>query len=114
MLFSESFGDGHDSYIKLKDVEQNSKGNKFAVAYLDDGKFYLRLLGKENRTDEEIKASELDINAALKLNDHTMPLDGLPDPFINCTFLTDNILYVALFEASKCLHHHFFYQLDSK
>jgi hypothetical protein len=31
----------------MKDVEQNSDGSKFAVAYIDDGRFKIRVFGKE-------------------------------------------------------------------
>jgi hypothetical protein len=43
-----------------------------------------------------------------------MPLDGFPDPFMNCCFITDNILFVSFYEAPKSIHHHFFYTIDSK
>ena len=41
----------------MKDVEQNSSGNKFVVTYFDDGVFMMRSFGKEQRTEEEIKTS---------------------------------------------------------
>jgi hypothetical protein len=72
MTFSEKIGGGQDQYIKLKEVEQNSNGKKYAIVYNDDGNFYLRTFGKVNRTDEEIEKDELDINKLLGLNNHTM------------------------------------------
>ena len=33
---------GREPYIKLKEVQQNSTGEEFAIAYLDDGRFRLR------------------------------------------------------------------------
>ena len=35
-------GGGPDQYIKVKEVQQNDKGDKYALAYFDDGKFKLR------------------------------------------------------------------------
>jgi hypothetical protein len=34
-------------YIKMKDIQQNSDSSKFAVCFYDDGKFRLRVFGKE-------------------------------------------------------------------
>ena len=47
--FEEQIGGKDDSYIRLKEVEQNSTGKKYAVAFIDDGKFRLRVFGKETR-----------------------------------------------------------------
>jgi len=36
-------------YIKIKRVEQNRSGTTFACVYIDDGKFRMRIFGKEQR-----------------------------------------------------------------
>lgn len=54
LTFEEKVGGDPSQYIKLKDIEQNPQGNKFALAYFDDGKFRIRTFGRESRTDEEI------------------------------------------------------------
>lgn len=54
LTFEEQIGGGPEQYIKLKEVEQNAKGNKYAIAYMDDGLFYIRTFGKTTRTKEEI------------------------------------------------------------
>jgi hypothetical protein len=45
--FEEKIGGGSDDFIKIKEVEQNSKGNKYALTYLNDGKFKMRNFDKE-------------------------------------------------------------------
>lgn len=50
------------SYVKCNEIEQNQTGKLFAVCYLDNGYFYLRIFGQENRSENEILANELDIN----------------------------------------------------
>jgi hypothetical protein len=46
----------------------------FAVVYFDDGKFRIRTFnGKKSRSSRAIEQEEFDVNAALNLNDHTMP-----------------------------------------
>jgi hypothetical protein len=47
MTFEEKIA---GTYIKLKEVEQNFNGSKFAIVYNDDGVFYLRTFGKQNRS----------------------------------------------------------------
>ena len=92
--FTEMIGGKETSYIKIKEVEQTSDGKKYAVVYNDDGHFYMRTFeqtskaGGPERTPEEIKDSELDINKLIDCNNHTMCNQTFPDPFITCTFLT--------------------------
>ena len=42
MTFEEKIGGKKDSYIKLKEVEQNQKGDRYAICYMDDGVFKIR------------------------------------------------------------------------
>ena len=43
----------------MKEVEQNSEGNGFAVVYMDDGIFKMRTFGKISRETWDIEASEV-------------------------------------------------------
>jgi len=43
-----------------------------------------------------------------------MPVNDFPEPFINCTFVNDNIIYVNLFHTYTLCHHHFFYDRKSR
>lgn len=45
--FKEKVGGTEDAYIKMKDIEQNATGSKFALAYIDDGNYKLRVFGKD-------------------------------------------------------------------
>jgi hypothetical protein len=69
--FSEEFN-GH--YMKMKDVEQNDSATKFAVCYNIDGVFMLRTFGRDNRTQEEIKDSDINLNDLLGIDDWTMAI----------------------------------------
>jgi hypothetical protein len=110
ITFEEKIGGNPDSYIKLKEVEQNPAGTIFAITYVDDGVFKLRTFGEKSRSAEEIKEEELNINEHLGLNNHTMPINNFPDPFIACTFIDDDLMYVNLFHNATLTHHHFFYK----
>jgi hypothetical protein len=109
MTFEEKVGGKEDSYIKAKDVEQNSTGDQFACAFIDDGKFKLRTFGTETRTQEEIEQEEFHINEVLGINNHTMPISNFSEPFVNCTWINDDLLYVVLFHNADLIHYHFFY-----
>ena len=41
-MFEEIYGGSDHDFIKLKEVEQNDEGTKFAIAYNNDGYFRLR------------------------------------------------------------------------
>jgi len=110
--FEEKIGNGKTSYIKLKEVEQNSAGTKFAIAYLDDGRFRIRIFGEESREEADVEGWELDVNKELNMNNHTMPINDFPDPFISCVFIDDNLLFVNLFHNATLTHHHFFYSFE--
>lgn len=72
--FEEKIGGYPESFIRTKEVEQNSSGKKYALVYIDDGKFRMRVFGKEQRSEEEIKRTEIDINTLLGINNYTMPI----------------------------------------
>ena len=63
--FEEHVGGKEEQFIKIKEVEQNAAGNLFACTYMDDGKFRMRVFGKENRSEEEIEKTEVKISEML-------------------------------------------------
>ena len=107
--FDEQIGGKPESFIRCKEVEQNNAGNKYAVVYIDDGKFRLRLFGKVTRDDKTIEDEEFNINDAVGINDYTMPIQGFGDPFCTCSFITDDRVFVQLFYNYKLVHYHFIY-----
>ena len=103
-----------DSYIKLKEVEQNPAGNFYAIVYIDDGNFRLRTFGEQTRSRAQIEEEELDINKELKLDNYTMPIYNFSDPFITCTFINHNLIYVNLYHTATTTHHSFIYNYATK
>ena len=110
-LFSEAFGSEDTYYIKMKDVEQNSTGDKYATCYIDDGHFKMRVFGKEQRSPDEALRKELDINKELHIDNYTIPIGNFAEPFITCTFITDGLLFVNLFHTKLLTHFHFLYEV---
>ena len=104
MTFHERY---HGAYIKVKEVEQDSKGHKCCCSYFDDGKFKLRIFEKTNRTQEEIDESTLDINKLFKINYYTMPINGFMDPYITNCFVGDDRIFCCFFHNYDLKHYHF-------
>ena len=102
------------NYIKIKDVETNPKSTEFAVVFNDDGVFKLRTFGRDTRTEEQIKESEVNINELLNIDDKTMAVSNFPDPFINCCFVAEKVLFIALFYSYECTHYHFYFNFETK
>lgn len=108
--FEEKIGGGEKDYIKLKEVEQNDAGDFYCIAYINDGNFRLRTFGEVPKDSmQEITDAELDINKELDLDDHTMPIDNFPDPFITCCFINNDLIYVNLYHTATTTHHCFVY-----
>jgi hypothetical protein len=141
--YEEKIGGNENDYIKLKEVEQNAKGDKFAIVYFNDGYFKLRTFVKkyvepakdqaairdddgksidiqkekvdkcEKRSEAEIQKNELNINDLLGLNNWTMAISGFPDPYITCCFIDDDRLFINLFYNYDLTHYHFIYDLKN-
>jgi hypothetical protein len=109
--FDEKIGGSAKDYIKIKDIEQNSRGDFYAITYFNDGKFKMRYFGKEQRSEENICKCEVDINALLGIDDWTMAIEGFSDPYIVCCFIDDNQLFVALYHNFIDMHFHFIYDI---
>lgn len=113
LTFEEKVGGEESDYIKLKEVEQNSSGTHYAIAYSNDGRFFLRTFGKTSRSPEEIAQSELNINKLLGIDNWTMAIEGFPDPFVTCCFVSDELVFVNLFHNYSLTHYHFLYNIKA-
>lgn len=113
LTFEEKIGGGPHDYIKLKEVEQNATGTKFAIVYNNDGEFKMRTFGKTTRSEKEIVKDEVNFNDLLGINNYTMAIGTFPDPFITCTFVSEYRIFVNLFYNYSLTHYHFIYNLES-
>ena len=101
-------------YIKVKRVEQNRSGTKFACVYVDDGKFRMRIFGKEQRDPHQVKLNEIKINEMFGLNDFTMPNEVFNDPFITCCFTEEDKIFVNFYHNHSTTHYHFIWDIKFK
>ena len=110
------------SYIKMKEVEQNAKGDMYHISYMDDGVFKVLPFSQE----PNVHFDELNINQYLgqksfsnsigdgaePFDSHTIPIAGFADPFITSCFIDDyDKIFVNLFHNVKMTHYHFVYSI---
>ena len=124
-VFEEQYGGQSTDYIKMKEIEQNSAGNKYALAYNNDGNFRIRTFkmsdlpdplpnpAKPQRSKDVIEKFEFKINEELGIDNWTMAIDGFPDPFIVCCFISDDLIFVNLFYNYHQIHYHFVFDTES-
>ena len=68
----------------------------------------------KRRSQEDIAAEELNVNARLGICTDTQTIYNLPEPFITCVFIRCGVLFVNLFHTVTLTHHHFFYNYKNK
>ena len=117
LKFAEKIGGESNQYIKCKEITQNEAGNRYCLCFFDNGKFRFRTFirndnGPIERTALEIKKSEIDVNKILGINDHTMPIQNFPDPYMCACFINDDLLYVDIHYNPTMTHYHFLWEIS--
>jgi hypothetical protein len=115
-MFEEEVGGKETDYIKLREVAQTNDGKNYAIVYNNDGIFYLRTFGKQNRSHSEIKELEVNLNDLCDLDNFTICIESLYEPNINCCFIDYDTIFISLFynHFKKKIHYHFIYSLVEK
>ena len=63
------------------------------------------------RRDKMFEETDLNLNELLGIDSYTMAVDNLPDPFITCCFVSNDVLFINLFYNYSLRHFHFFYDI---
>lgn len=114
-VFEEPVGRGEcQQCIKCHLIEQNTAGNKFAFCYMDDGKFFVRVFGFEQRPREQVEKEDLNINEKFSIDDYSIAITDFPDPFITCTFINDEKVFVNFFYTYSQIHCHFIWNFVTR
>ena len=79
------------TFISAIIIEQNEHGNKWAVAYNDDGNFHCIVFSMGG------VILDLDISKLFKLEFQSLPLSGSFHPFATCCFLGDDEIFYNFF-----------------
>lgn len=75
---------------------------------MDDGHWYLCVFDKEK------VIVEFDVNAALKLNNHTIPIAGFAQPFASSAFINDDRIFLNVFHNATLMHYHLIYSISAQ
>jgi hypothetical protein len=79
---------------------------------MDDGKYFVRVFGFQQRDIATIEREELNINERFGIDDYSIAITDFPDPFITCTFLTESRLFVNFFYTYSQIHCHFIWEFE--
>lgn len=93
------------TYIKAKEIRQTNDGKTFHICYNDNGQFYMRVFNKNGKILKE----DVNFNKLLKLKDYTVGINGFSDPFITSDFISEDHIFVNLFDTLTFTHYHFIY-----
>lgn len=76
----------------MNNIEQSDDGTVFAIAYQDNGKYFLSVL---SNTGEEL--DNFDVSGHLMIDDRSKPIDGFMEPLITCCFIDNNNLFISVY-----------------
>lgn len=79
-------------YLQMSQIEQNDAGLVFAVAYQDNGVFFLDVFNNEGKKLDSLNVSDL-----THLDQKSKGIQGFNEPMITAAFLPDDILYVGVY-----------------
>ena len=92
-------------FISAIIIEQNEHGNKWVVAYNDDGNFHCIVFSMAG------VILDLDISKLFKLEFQSLPLPGSFFPFSTCCFLGEDEIFYNFFNQKDKTHYHFIYNI---
>lgn len=97
------------TYIKMNLIEQTYDAKYFAVAYQDNGKFFLSVV---NNKGEEL--DNLNVSKLLSLDEQSKPITGFWEPLITCAFIPDDNLFVSCYHRIQKRQYHFLYSFHKQ
>jgi len=97
------------SYLKMNEVTESDFEDMFAIAYQDNGKFFVLVCDMKGHDIVTINVTDL-----LVLNDLSKPITGFWEPLIVLTFLPDSKLFVAPYHRFEKKQYHFLYDIKKK
>ena len=87
-------------HIKAKQIVQRADGKLFCIPYNDNGTFNVIFF------DRDRVHQILNINKLLHLDNSTKTIEDLIEPFINCCFIDDDLLFGSLHNRNTNNHWH--------
>ena len=76
----------------MNNIEQNYAGDVVAVAYQDNGKFFVSFIN--NKGDE---LDNVNISEKLNLDDGSKPITGFWEPLTTCCFIQNDDVFIQVY-----------------
>ena len=86
-------------------VDQNDKGNVFAVSYQDNGQFKVLVFDTKGK-----ELAKINVNDKIGIDQKSTPISGFFEPLITLAFLPEEKLYVQVYHRIKRMSYHFSYE----
>tara|TARA_B110000285_G_C15078108_1_gene591907 strand:+ start:162 stop:1631 length:1470 start_codon:yes stop_codon:yes gene_type:complete len=97
------------TYIKMNNIEQSDDGTIYAIAYQDNGQFYVNVIddtGKEHDL--------LDVSQLLHLDAQSKPITGFWEPLITAVFIPGGDLFINAYHRLQKKSYHFTYSYKTQ
>jgi hypothetical protein len=91
----------YGDYIKANIIDQSENGDIFALCYIDNGVFHLRIF------DDKKVIQDFNINEMFDIIDDTISIPGFFQPFICCCFIDSHEIFCNFFVQSEKNHYNF-------
>jgi hypothetical protein len=91
-------------------IEQNDAGNIFSVAYQDMGVYHVVFIDSQGEPLDDVDITEIIDD----LNEESLGMEGIYEPFITSVFLPDGNASISVFHRMKMQHYQFTYDFQNK
>ena len=93
-------------YIKANIIQQNSAGDQFLIAYIDNGVFHLLVI------DYDKILIDFNVNEHFNIDNHTIPIAGIFNPFAITTYMEDeNVVFYCFYHRKTKMNYHFTFNI---
>ena len=90
-------------------IEQNLKGDTFAIAWQDDGHFRVSVIDNQGSL-----LDELDVTDIIGTDELSKPISGQNEPMITCTFIQNDDLFISAYHRREKKIYHFTYSFKAQ
>ena len=95
-------------YLKMNLVEQSNCGGYFAVAYQDNGKYFVLFFDEHGK-----ELDLLNVSQKLAIDDKSKPITGFWEPLITVCFVERNV-FISAYHRFQRKQYHFLYSFFDK
>ena len=93
----------------MNHIEQSKEGDVYAIAYQDNGKFFVECIDNKG----EVK-DKLDVSETVVVDDQSKPITGFWEPLITCAFIPNDDLFISVYHRFQKKQYHFTYSYKEK